>query len=37
MKLIEDRFQAQENVINGLRQENSEMVQGFSRKEDEIR
>jgi hypothetical protein len=37
LKLIEDRFSAQEQVINGLRIENSALIATINNKDDEIR
>lgn len=37
LKLIEDRFAAQEQVINGLRVENSALITTINNKDDEIR
>ena len=35
--MIEDRFHAQELVINGLRQENGDLLMTINRKDDEMR
>lgn len=37
LKLIEDRFAGQEQVINGLRVENSALISTINNKDDEIR
>lgn len=37
LKMIEDRFHAQELVINGLRQENGDLLMTINRKDDEMR
>lgn len=37
LKMIEDRFAGQEAMINGLRQENQDMLTQIGRKDDELR
>lgn len=37
IKLIEDKFQQQEQIINGLRGDNNELAMAFQRREEEVR